>query len=94
MKCNLESEKKMNRNYVRGRAKEYRLRNKYQKQGYMCYRTAGSHGTADLICIHPLKKEILFIQSKPKNYPAKATQRLLAGNNWLNDTFKGEFRVE
>jgi Holliday junction resolvase len=42
----------MNRNYIRGRAKEYRLKAKLEKEGWgIVLRTAGSHGPFDLIAI-------------------------------------------
>ncbi len=84
----------MNKNYVKGRAKEYRIKKKYEKEGYVCLRTAGSHGFADIVCFHPLTRKILCIQAKPDDYPAKAEQRLMDGHNWLNDEFICKFKVE
>jgi len=44
-----------NRYYERGRRAEYEARNILKKQGYLqVYRTAGSHGAADLIAVKPL----------------------------------------
>jgi Holliday junction resolvase len=40
-----------NRNYNRGRALEYRVRDHYRKQGFEVFRMAGSHSQADLICM-------------------------------------------
>jgi len=34
----------VNKNYVKGRSKEYRLKRKYERQGYIVLRTSGSHG--------------------------------------------------
>jgi Holliday junction resolvase len=61
-----------NRNYLRGRAKEYQLKEKLEKRGYIVFRTSGSHGIADLIAIKPRKDigtadlwpEVRFIQIK------------------------------
>ena len=89
------SEKKMvNKNYVKGRNKEYRVKNKYQDQDYICTRSAGSHGVWDVICVHPLKKKILFIQCKPENFSEKQKSRLYKGYQFLNDVFSCKFVVE
>lgn len=44
-----------NKNYVKGRAFEYKIRDHYLKQGYTVFRTAGSHSVADLIVLPPLR---------------------------------------
>ena len=45
-----------NKNYVRGRNFEYKIKKKYEKKGYIVFRTAGSHSVADLIAIPKLEK--------------------------------------
>ena len=50
----------MNKNYIRGRAKEYRLKNKLEKQGKIVIRSAGSHSFADLISIDKKNKNKLI----------------------------------
>ena len=67
---------------------------KYRKEGFVVLRTAGSHGFADLIAIHPQRKRILFIQSKPSNYPDKQVHRLYKGNQWVDDEFICKYIVE
>jgi hypothetical protein len=61
----------MNLNYRRGRQKEYELKERYEKDGYIVFRTSGSHGIADLICVKPrllgeadLFPEVKFVQVK------------------------------
>lgn len=61
----------MNQNYRRGRQKEYSLKDSLEKDGYIVFRTAGSHGIADLIAVRPrlegkadLFPEVRFIQVK------------------------------
>lgn len=60
-----------NINYLRGRAHEYRLKDKLEKEGYIVFRTSGSHGIADLIAVKPqligdadMFPEVRFIQIK------------------------------
>jgi len=75
-----------NANYIRGRNKEYRLKKKYEKKGYIVLRTAGSHGFADLIAIKNLGlvNQIIFIQAKPKNFNKKESERLYEKYKWIN----------
>jgi len=82
-----------NHNYRNGRAKEYRLKYKYEKKGYIVLRTAQSRGFADLIAIDNQGKTIIFIQSKPRNYSKKAKQRLKQEFGWLNNKFVCAFEV-
>lgn len=69
-----------NKNYNNGRAKEYRIKKKLEKENWFVLRSAGSHTKIDLIAImgvtteaYPQKKPfraespiIRFIQCKPK----------------------------
>jgi Holliday junction resolvase len=41
----------VNRNYVNGRATEYRAKKELEKDGYTVIRAAGSHGPWDLIAM-------------------------------------------
>ena len=45
-----------NKNYVRGRNFEYKVKKAYEEAGYLVFRTAGSHSPADLIAFPPLGK--------------------------------------
>jgi Holliday junction resolvase len=83
----------MNINYRRGRAKEYRLKKKYEKEGFIVLRTSGSHGFADLIAINE-KGEIIFIQAKPKHFPESRKLKLLAKYWWVDGIYKVEFIIE
>lgn len=83
---------KGNVNYRRGRAKEYRLKYKLQKEGYdIVQRLAGSHSPIDVIGIK--KGKIKFIQSKHKKFSKKKAEELKKKYKWLNSTFVGEFEV-
>lgn len=81
----------MNKNYNNGRAKEYRLKKKFQKEGYVVLRTAGSHGFADLIAIKD--STVLFIQVKPKKFAESAIKKLCIENRWVNKIRSCEFVV-
>jgi hypothetical protein len=65
-----------NRNYINGRAFEYKRMAHYRSLGDICLRTAGSHGFADLIVIH--KGTVNFVQCKRVQTVAQA-ERLIKG---------------
>lgn len=84
----------MNRNYLNGRAKEYRQIEKLKKEGYdICQRMAGSHSPIDVIGISKEKKEIVFIQCKPKKTSDNAVKKIFDECGWLSDNFKCKFGV-
>lgn len=71
-----------NRNYEKGRRKEYKIRRNFERDGWIVLRTAGSHGFADLIAIKG--KHTKFIQCKPDNFSEAKTKRLMEKYWWLN----------
>jgi len=83
---------KGNKNYRRGRAKEYRIMKALKKQGFeIVLRSAGSHSPIDVIAIKPEK--IMFVQSKPNDFSKKKTKELLSKYYWLNNEFICKFEV-
>lgn len=52
----------MNRNYRRGRAYEYRVIRMLENTGFTAFRSAGSHGCADVIAVN--RQQIRFVQVK------------------------------
>lgn len=54
-----------NRNYVNGANFERKVKKEWESQGYLCFRTAGSHGVADIIAID--NKVASLIQCKTSN---------------------------
>lgn len=68
-----------NKAYGRGRALEYAMKDKLEKQGYFVVRAAGSHGVADLVAIkyYKLGAEILFISCKIPMYAPPAERKAL-----------------
>lgn len=74
----------VNKNYRKGRAKEYRLKQQLERRGFIVLRSAGSHGFADLVAIHKRGKYIKFIQCKPKDLGKLARGKLEYDNAWIN----------
>lgn len=83
----------VNKNYVSGRAKEYRIKKQFEDKGYIVLRTAGSHGFADLIAIHPNQRLVKFIQCKPKDFPDSKAVELQKRYNWLHACFGCSFLI-
>lgn len=73
----------MGTKYSKGARREYSIKAKLGKDGYYCMRSAGSHGPADLICIHPERKQILLIQSKVGRLSAKQKKDAENALKWL-----------
>lgn len=70
-----------NKNYVSGRAFEYRVKRYLEKKGYYVLRTAGSKSAFDLVAIPMLDKvpflvvpDVLFIQCKHGQSVTKKTK--------------------
>jgi Holliday junction resolvase len=84
-----------NKNYIKGRRKEYALKKLYEAKGWIVIRSAGSHSFADLIAIEPYEKVIRFIQVKPNKVCPSVIKDLNGKWGWINMShFKGEFVVE
>jgi len=83
-----------NKNYQKGRRKEYKVCNIMKKLGYqIAQRTAGSHSPFDIIAVNWLTKDIKLIQCKPDTMGMTMIRRLLEENDQLNGTYKVEFEV-
>lgn len=81
-----------NKNYVKGRNKEYAICHELREAGYdIVQRTAGSHSPIDIIAIDKVTKSILLVQAKPNNFNSDKIEK---ENAWLNGMFKVEFSVE
>jgi len=84
-----------NKNYVKGRNKEYKICKELKEDGYeIAQRTAGSHSPIDIFAIHRVTRSIVFVQAKPDNYSEKKTQAIYDELNYLNgDDWKVKFMV-
>ena len=82
-----------NKNYLSGRRKEYKVKKKFERQGYIVLRTAGSHGFADLVAIDIREKKIIFIQCKPNDFSKKKETELNVENEFINKNYECKFEV-
>ena len=83
-----------NRNYKSGRKKEYRIMHKFQKEGYIVTRAAGSKSPFDLIGINRKRRRIVFIQVKPKNFSLIKQTKLYTVFEWVNGKFETAYLIE
>jgi len=65
-----------NRNYQRGRAREYRVMKALEKASYHCVRAAGSKGLFDIVAI--CKEGIRLIQVKLNKGPTAEERKALS----------------
>jgi len=84
----------MNKNYTKGRAKEYRTMEKLRKAGCeVVLRSAGSHSKVDVIGINLKELKVRFIQCKPEKMSDNAKQKLVDELGELNNEFMCSFEV-
>lgn len=82
-----------NKNYIKGRRKEYKYVNIMKNKGFIAQRTAGSHSPFDIIAINPETKQIRLIQCKPDDMNSHLTQKIRNENKKLNGVFEVIFSV-
>lgn len=83
-----------NKNYEKGRRKEYKICNELKDEGFeIVQRTAGSHSPVDIIAINKELGEIRLIQAKPDSMAEIAKTNLLEEHKWLNGWFEVTFEV-
>lgn len=83
----------MNKNYQKGRRKEYSVKWKLEELGMIAFRSAGSHSPIDVIGIDPERKLIKLIQCKPESMSKNARNAILEQNKGLNGQFHVSFEV-
>jgi hypothetical protein len=76
-----------NKNYVRGRRKEYKEIHKAKIQGKLSFRSAGSHSPVDVVIIDYVNKTIGLIQCKPESMSVKEKTKIYLENKHLEGTY-------
>ena len=80
-----------NKNYVKGRKKEYAIVKKLKEEGYdIVVRSAGSHSAIDVWAINRKLRTIKLIQAKPEEFHIKVLEDKY---RWLNNVFRVTFEV-
>lgn len=83
----------VNKNYQKGRNKEYKIVNSLKSKGYLAQRTAGSHSPIDVLGINVVGKEIYLIQAKPDSMSDKEKNKIKKENEALNGFYLVSFQV-
>jgi Holliday junction resolvase len=84
-----------NKNYEKGRRKEYKIVKQYKDKGYeIVQRSAGSHSPIDVFAIDKSTRTIKLIQAKPNSMSNAAKQKIIDDCSWLNGLFKVIFEVD
>ena len=79
-----------NKNYVKGRRKEYKICKELKEQGYdIVQRSAGSHSPVDVFAFRKSDRKVLLVQCKPDGYSSSKYDEF----RWLNDDFKVRFKI-
>ena len=85
----------MNKNYQKGRRKEYKIVKELREKGfYIAQRTAGSHSEVDVLGVDTENMEILLIQAKPNSMSENQKKKIIEKNKKLNGLFKVSFLVQ
>lgn len=83
-----------NKNYRKGRRKEYGVCEKLRKEGWtIVQRSSGSHSPVDVFAINKETKEIKFIQVKAGVLLSGEQTKIYNENDWLNDKFEVSFNI-
>lgn len=84
-----------NKNYRKGRRKEYRICKRLREQGFdIAQRSAGSHSPVDVWAVDKDKKEILLIQSKPKDISSTKEEELREEYEEFNGEYDVKYTIE
>lgn len=83
-----------NKQYIKGRSKEYSVVKQYKNKGYqISQRTAGSHSPIDVIAIDWDLRLIKLIQCKPDTISKSKTLKLYDKYSRLKGLFHVEFII-
>lgn len=83
-----------NKNYEKGRRREYKEVNRLKENGYeIANRSAGSHSAIDVFGINRTKRIIRLIQCKPDTMSENERNKIRKEFDWLNGEFKVIFEV-
>jgi Holliday junction resolvase len=82
-----------NKNYLKGRRKEYKIVNQFKEKGLIAQRTAGSHSPFDVIAINPKERRIFLVQAKPETMSENQKNKIKKENELLNGLFIVQFDV-
>ena len=83
----------VNKNYAKGRKKEYKFINMAKERGFIAFRSAGSHSPIDVCIIDRIGRNVGFLQCKPDSMSDNAKQKLLDEMCELSGAYNVRFDV-
>jgi Holliday junction resolvase len=83
-----------NKNYIKGRRKEYKIVKQEKAKGRIAFRSAGSHSCIDVVSIDTEHRKIFLIQSKPYTWTEHQINKLLMDNELLNGVYDARFIIK
>lgn len=84
----------VNKNYRKGRRKEYRICKELRKEGFdIAQRSAGSHSPVDVWAVDKENKKILLVQSKPESMSQNKIEELLEEHGDMSGEYDVEYTV-
>lgn len=82
-----------NKNYIAGVRKERKLVNEARAQGFISFRSAGSHSPIDVVIIDKKNMKVRFIQCKPESMSQNARSKIIESQFDLQGRFLVSFEV-
>jgi Holliday junction resolvase len=82
-----------NKQYVKGRRKEYKVVNQAKAKGQLAFRSAGSHSPVDVVIIDSHSKVIHLVQCKPDSMTNTAKDKIYQENMDLEGTYLVYFDI-
>ena len=90
----IQESHRVNRIYLKGRAKEYKTISLLKDLGYViAQRSAGSHSPIDVWAINKEQKLITLVQCKGKKATDRQLDKIKKQYSWLKGKWRVEFRV-
>lgn len=78
-----------NKNYRKGADRERKIVNEFKDQGWISFRSAGSHSPIDVVAINPSFGVIKLIQMKTgKSYSKKFKEKLQSSLQYIDGTYE------
>ena len=82
-----------NKQYEKGRRKEYKIVHAEKDKGRIAFRSAGSHSPIDVVSIDVKNRKIFLIQSKPDSWTEHQIMKLLNENEFFSGRYDARFEV-
>ena len=83
-----------NKHYMKGYRKERKLVNEARAEGYLAFRSAGSHSPVDVVIVRQHGGTIDLIQCKSDNISVSKRKKLMKRSEEIDGYYYVRFKVE